>query len=155
MSETERWLADYGDSHVDIRNPGIYWLSVPVLALGTVGILWSLPVPEAFVRISPVINWGSVFLVAAMVYYFIISVPLAIGMLPFVAGIIAIQLWLEGSTWSLPWVSGGLLAAALSGLCLGRFGKGGIRAVLGDIQLMMIGPVWLLANLYKRLGIPI
>ena len=28
-------------------------------------------------------------------------------------------------------------------------------AVLGDIQLMMIGPAWLLANLYKRLGIPI
>lgn len=155
MSETEQWLADYGDSHVDVSYPAIYWLSVPVLVLGTVGILWSLPVPEAFVRISPVVNWGSVFLVAAMVYYFIISVSLAIGMLPFVAGIIAIQLWLERSTWSLPWVSGGMLVASVAGFCLGRFGKGGTRAVLGDIQLMMIGPAWLLANLYKRLGIPI
>ncbi|MDX1402927.1 MAG: hypothetical protein R3192_00240 [Woeseiaceae bacterium] len=155
MSETERWLSDYGDSHVDIRNPGIYWLSVPLLALGTVGILWSLPIPEAFARISPVINWGSVFLVATTVYYFIISVSLAIGMLPFVAGMVAIQLWLESSTWSLPWVSSGMLAVALAGLCVGRFGEGGIRALLEDIHLMMIGPAWLLANLYKRLGIPI
>jgi hypothetical protein len=91
VSETDRWLSDYGASHSDIRNPGIYWLSVPILVLGTVGILWSLPVPEEFARISPVLNWGSVFLMAAVVYYFIISIPLAIGMLPFVAGITAIQ----------------------------------------------------------------
>ena len=155
MSETERWLSDYGDSHVDIRNPGIYWLSVPVLVLGTVGMLWSLPVPEAFVRISPVINWGSVFLMAAVVYYFVISVSLAIGMLPFVAGVIAVQLWLEDSPWSHPWISAGMLAAAIAGLWLGRLQNGGIRAVLDDIQHMMIGPAWLLANLYRRLGIPV
>lgn len=155
MSETDRWLSDYGDSHADIRNPGIYWLSVPVLVLGTVGILWSLPVPQAFIRISPVINWGSVFLMAAVVYYFIISVSLAIGMLPFVAGVVAVQLWLERSSWSLPWVAAGMAAAAIVGLWIGRYGKGGTKAVLADIQLMMIGPAWLLANLYKRLGIPI
>ena len=74
VSETDRWLSDYGDSHADIGNPGIYWLSVPILVLGTVGMLWSLPVPEEFVKISPVLNWGSAFLMAAMVYYFIISI---------------------------------------------------------------------------------
>jgi len=92
VSETDRWLSDYGDSHADIRNPGVYWLSVPILVLGTVGMLWSLPVPEEFVKISPVLNWGSAFLMAAMVYYFIISISLAIGMLPFVAGVTALQL---------------------------------------------------------------
>ncbi len=118
-------------------------------------MLWSLPVPEAFVRISPVINWGSVFLMAAVVYYFVISVSLAIGMLPFVAGVIAVQLWLEDSPWSLPWISAGMLAAAIAGLWLGRLQNGGTRAVLDDIQHMMIGPAWLLANLYRRLGIPV
>lgn len=155
VSETDRWLSDYGESHADIRNPGIYWLSVPVLVLGTVGLLWSLPVPEAFVRISPVINWGSVFLMAAVVYYFVISVSLAIGMLPFVAGVIAVQLWLEDSPWSLTWIATGMLAAAVAGLWLGRLQNGGARAVLDDIQHMMIGPAWLLANLYRRLGIPV
>ena len=155
MSDTDRWLSDYGDSHSDIRNPGIYWLSVPLLVLGTVGILWSLPIPGEFARISPVLNWGSVFLMAAVVYYFIISIPLAIGMLPFVVGITGVQLWLEESSWSLLGISSGVLAISVAGLYLGHYKKGGFRAVLRDIQLMMIGPAWLLANLYRRLGIPI
>ncbi len=92
---------------------------------------------------------------AAVVYYFIISLSLAIGMLPFVAGVIAVQLWLEDSPWSLPWIAAGMLAAAIAGLWLGRLQNGGTRAVLDDIQHMMIGPAWLLANLYRRLGIPV
>lgn len=155
MSETDRWLSDYGESHADIANPGIYWLSVPILVLGTVGMLWSLPIPEEFARISPVLNWGSVFLMAAVVYYFIISVSLAIGMLPFVAGVTAVQYWLLDSSLSLIRVSSGLVIASVIGLYLGHYKKGGMKAVLHDIQLMMIAPAWLLAGLYKRLGIPI
>ena len=155
MSETDRWLSDYGESHADISNPGIYWLSVPILVVGTVGMLWSLPIPEEFIRISPVLNWGSAFLMAAVVYYFIISVPLAIGMLPFVAGVTAVQYWLIDSSLSLVRISSGMVIASIIGLYLGHHKKGGIIAVLHDIQLMMIAPAWLLANLYKRLGIPV
>ena len=154
VSETDRWLSEYGDSHADIANPGIYWLSVPVLVVGTVGMLWSLPIPQEFVEISPVLNWGSAFLMAAVVYYFIISVSLAIGMLPFVAGVSAVQYWLGESPWSLARISSGIVVASIIGLYLGHHKKGGIMAVFHDIQLMMIAPAWLLANLYRRLGIP-
>ena len=155
VSETDRWLSDYGDSHADIRNPGVYWLSVPVLVLGTVGMLWSLPVPEEFVKISPVLNWGSAFLMAAMVYYFIISISLAIGMLPFVAGVTALQLLLVDSSLSLARVSSVMFIASIIGLYVGHYEKGGIKAVCHDIQLMMIAPAWLLSNFYRRLGIPV
>jgi len=144
VSETDRWLSDYGDSHADITNPGIYWLSVPILVLGTVGMLWSLP-----------LNWGSAFLMVAVVYYFIISISLAIGMLPFVVGVTALQSWLVHSSFSLVGVSSGLFVASIVGLYLGHYRSGGIRAVFNDIQLMMIAPAWLLSNLYKRLGIPV
>jgi hypothetical protein len=30
-----------------------------------------------------------------------------------------------------------------------------VKAVCGDVQLMMIAPAWLLSNLYRRLGIPV
>lgn len=155
VSETDRWLSDYGDSHADIRNPGVYWLSVPILVLGTVGMLWSLPVPEEFVKISPILNWGSAFLMAAMVYYFIISISLAIGMLPFVAGVTTLQLWLADSSLSLVRVSSAMFVASIIGLYVGHYEKGGIKAVCHDIQLMMIAPAWLLSNFYRRLGIPV
>jgi uncharacterized membrane protein YGL010W len=155
VSETDRWLSNYGETHADISNPAIYWLSVPILVVGTVGMLWSLPIPQEFIRISPVLNWGSAFLMAAVVYYFIISVPLAIGMLPFVAGVTAVQYWLIDSSLSLVRISSGMVIASIIGLYLGHHKKGGITAVLHDVQLIMIAPAWLLANLYKRLGIPV
>jgi hypothetical protein len=118
-------------------------------------MLWSLPIPQEFVEISPVLNWGSAFLMAAVVYYFIISISLAIGMLPFVAGVSAVQYWLGESPWSLARISSGIVVASVIGLYIGHHKKGGIKAVFHDIQLMMIAPAWLLANLYKRLGIPV
>ena len=154
MPETDQWLADYGESHQDIDHAGFYWLAVSLLVVGTVGLLWSVPVPEAFTKISPFLNWGTAFLMATMVYYFVISVSLAIGMLPFLLGVAAIVLRLHQSDYPLLWVSAGLTAVAIFGLWLGQHASGGLRAVLQDIQLMMIAPVWLLSNLYQRLGIP-
>lgn len=154
MSETDRWLSDYGKSHSEICNPVIYWVAVQLLVLGTVGILWSLPVPDEFVRISPVLNWGTAFLMAAVVYYFIISISLAIGMLPFVLGLTAIEVWLDRSGFAIGWVAAGLTVMGLAGLYVGQRANGGVRAVARDVQLMMIAPVWLLSNLYRRLGIP-
>lgn len=158
MHETDTWLTDYGEDHRDIGYAAVYWISVLVLVVGTVGMLWSLPVPAEFEQISPVLNWGSTFLMAAVVYYFIISMPLAIGMLPFIFGVAVMQIWLQESPWPLARVAALLFASSLVGIYLGRSASGGIkavfRAVMRDIQLMMIAPVWLLSNLYRRLGIP-
>lgn len=158
MHETDTWLADYGEDHRDISYAAIYWVSVVVLVFSTVGLLWVLPVPAEFEQISPLLNWGSAFLMAATVYYFIISMPLAIGMLPFVFGIAALQIRVQQSPWPLAAVAATLFAASIAGIYLGRSSSDGsmaaIRAVMRDVQMMMIAPVWLLSNLYRRLGIP-
>jgi hypothetical protein len=41
------------------------------------------------------------------------------------------------------------------GLWLGNHKQHGIRPVVQDLQLMMIGPAWLLSVVYRRVGIPI
>ena len=155
MSETDDWLTKYGESHAELTSPIVYWIAVPMVVLGTVGLLWALPVPDKFQEISPLVNWGSLFLMAATVYYFIISVPLAIGMLPFVIGVASIQSWLEMSQYSPIRICTGLLIAGVVGLLLGRRGKKMLSKVIQDLQLMMIGPAWLLSVLYRRMGIPI
>ena len=154
MPETDRWLTEYGEQNAEIRFAGIYWVAVLTLVLGTVGMLWSLPIPDEFRRISPVLNWGSAFLMAAVVYYFIISMPLAIGMLPFIFGVAGIQIWLVNSPYSILLTSSLLFALSLAGLYIGHRGNGGIRSVFHDIQLMMIGPAWLLSVIYRKFGIP-
>ena len=154
MTETDGWLSHFEDTHRDLRNPVVYWAAVPVVVVGTVGLLWSLPVPDEFFEISPLLNWGTAFLMAAAVYYFIISVSLAIGMLPFVIGVAGIQMWLTASGYPLFRLSLGLLVAGIIGLWFGHRNQNGLRAVLDDLQFMMIGPAWLLSVLYRRIGIP-
>ena len=83
MTDSDGWLERYGETHGNLTYPVLYWAAVPMVVTGTVGLLWSLPVPAQFFEISPLLNWGSAFLMAAAIYYFIISLSLAIGMLPF------------------------------------------------------------------------
>jgi len=154
MTEIDSWLDRYEANQRDLHNPVVYWSAVPMLVLGTVGLFWALPVPLQFIEISPLLNWGSAFLMATAIYYFIISLSLAIGMLPFLLGLAAFQLWLAQSPYPPLGVSLGLLAAGTAGAWLGRRGPGGFRALLQDFQLMMIGPVWLLSVVYKRFGVP-
>lgn len=154
MFETDFWLDRYQRNQRLVRNRPVYWLAVPALLLGIVGLLWALPVPAALTAISPLLNWGSVFLMAAAVYYFIISVPLAIGMLPIVVGIAAFEIWMEQQgNWLRP-MAAALTVLGIAGLYLGHHAHGRLRAVCRDIQLLMIAPLWLLATLYRRLGIP-
>ena len=155
MTATDGWLMRYEETHSDLTNPFVYWAAVPMVVLATVGLLWALPIPDEFYAISPLLNWGSAFLMAATVYYFIISVSLAIGMLPFVLGVASFQMWLAQSEYSPLRVCAGLLIAGVIGLWLGHRNQGGLRPVLADLQMMMIGPAWLLSVLYRRVGIPI
>jgi len=154
MSEIDSWLERYEQTQAGLRNPVVYWAAVPMVVLGTVGVLWTLPIPGEFREISPLLNWGSAFLMATTIYYFIISLSLAIGMLPFLLGLAAVQLWLAGSGYPPRGVSIALLVAGTAGLWLGRRGPGAIRGVRQDLQLMMIGPAWLLSVIYRRFGIP-
>ncbi len=154
MSETHGWLERYEKNHGDLGNPVVYWAAVPMVVVGTVGLFWYLPIPEEFAKISPLLNWSSAFLMATAIYYFIISLSLAIGMLPFLLGLAALQLWLAASEYPALGVSTGLTVAGIVGLALGRRGHGGVLAVLQDLQLMMIGPAWLLSVIYRRFGIP-
>ena len=154
MSDSDGWLERYANTHENVSNPVVYWAAVPTVALGTVGVLWTLPVPYEFFEISPLLNWGSAFLMAAVVYYFIISLSIAIGMLPFVLGMAAFQLWLAQSDFSPLRVSAGLLTAGIIGLWLGHRHQRSLIPVIQDLQLMMIAPAWLLSVLYRRFGIP-
>lgn len=153
-SDNDGWLERYADSHQNLRYASLYWLAVLMVVVGLVGLLWTLPVPEQFYTISPLLNWGSAFLMVAAVYYFIISLSIAIGMLPFLIGVAAFHLWLGPSEFSALRASSGLLVGGTIGLWLGHRDRSGIRPVLDDLLHAMIGPAWMLSVVYRRLGIP-
>jgi uncharacterized membrane protein YGL010W len=149
----DEWLDEYGESHRHPVNKRLHWICVPLIVLSLVGLLWSLPVPEAFVEISPALNWGSAFLMAAIVYYFILSFPLALGLVPFV---LLVVIGIEGLE-RLPvplWASClAIFVVAWIGQFVGHAVEGKRPSFFKDLQFLMIGPAWLLADLYRRLGL--
>ena len=154
MTDTERWLAEYGDNHDQTGNRVLHWIAVSLFIFGTVGMLWALPIPDAFLKISPLLNWSITFLMAAEVYYFIISISLAIGMLPFVVAIATLIALLSTAVTSLLWFSIAILILGMTGLYLAKGSRRDIHGLAHDVQLIMIAPIWLLARLYRRMGIP-
>lgn len=153
LTESDNWLKRFKRSLQDLNNPLLYWLSSGMLIVGITGVLWALPVPFEFQEISPLLNWGSAFLMVTAIYYFIISLSLAIGLLPFLLGLAALHMWFESSGYPALAVSAELTTAGILGMAIGR--RTAIRAALQDLQLVMIGPAWLLSVLYRRFGIPI
>lgn len=153
MTDIENWLTRYETSHRRLDKPVVYWVAVPMLVVGITGLLWALPVPDEFQRISPLLNWGSTFLMVTAVYYFIISLSLAIGLLPLLLGLAGLQMWLLNSDFAVIPICAGLLVAGAFGLTLSR--SGSLRGLAQDLQLIMIGPAWVLSLVYKRFGIPI
>jgi uncharacterized membrane protein YGL010W len=154
MSDTDRWLTEYSNNHSRTGNRVLHWTAVPMVIVGTVGFLWSLPVPEAFFNISPLLNWGITFLMAAEVYYFIISISLGIGMLPLIVAIAVAIAKLHAVVEAPLWSSITLLLLGCAGLYVGKASARGIRGLIRDLQLIMIAPVWLLSRLYRAAGIP-
>lgn len=154
MRPADEWLRQYGRHHNHDTNRLIHSLTIPFVVMSLVGLLWSLPVPETFDEATPVLNWGTLFLMAAIVYYFIMSISLACGIIPFVIVLVFGVDWLQQLSLPLWLTSSAILSLAWTVQRIGHRIEGYQPPLIEDIQTTMIGPVWVLANIYKRLGIP-
>jgi hypothetical protein len=152
VNDTDHWLERFDKS--ENRLPATYRLASLLVILGLVGVLWAVPVPGEFYQISPLFNWGSAFLMATGVYYFIVSLSLAIGLLPFLVGVAAFEFWLRASGYAALNVSIGLFATGVAGLWLSQR-SAGLRGMVRELQHIMLVPAWMLANAYRKLGIPV
>lgn len=154
MSSIDKWLDEYGESHQNPTNKAVHWVCVPAIVFSLIGLLWSLPVPAVFAETSPILNWGTLFLMASIVYYFIMSTTLALGMVVISGAIIYLLSILDQVTTPLWQICVGIFVLAWIGQFIGHVIEGKRPSFLKDIQFLMIGPIWLLSFIYKRLGIP-
>jgi hypothetical protein len=155
MSLAKQWLDAYAETTAaGTRSRALDWVTIPLLVLGLIGLLWSLPVPAAFQASAPTLNWGTLFLMAALVYYFILSITLAFGALPFVVAVVAVLAWLDTKPIDLPALAATTFAAAFAAQLVRRRLSGRAVNPLRDLQFLMLGPLWLVALLFRRLEIP-
>jgi uncharacterized membrane protein YGL010W len=158
MRTASQWLEEYGDSHRNHTNKALHWICVPVIAWCVLGLMWSLPFPVAMSRslpaAQPFVNWAGVAVLAALIYYSLLSIPLALGafalLLAFLFSIAAVERASTMPLWSICLM---LFIAAWIGQFIGHAVEGKRPSFFKDLQFLMIGPLWLLADVYRRLGI--
>jgi len=148
MRNVNALLNEYGESHQDSINKKIHWVCVPAIMFSLLGILWSLPFP---VKISPLINWATVLITLSIIYYFFLSWKLAIGMLFSSLLMILILQWMDGFSVPLWQIAIAIFIVAWIGQFVGHHIEGKRPSFFRDIQFLLIGPVWLLADVYKKI----
>lgn len=153
MKSADEWFAEYGESHQDRTNKLIHWICVPAIVFSLVGLLWSLPRPGFFAEISPWLNWGTLFVAAAMIWYVVLSWQLAIGMLVVSLLVILGNHALTGLETSLWQIALGIFVVAWIGQFIGHRIEGRKPSFFKDIQFLLIGPVWLLGFIYRKTGL--
>lgn len=153
MRSADQWFDEYGESHQNHINKRIHWICVPAIVFSLVGLLWSLPRPAMFAVISPWLNWGSLFVAAAMIYYLLLSWQLALGML-IVSALVLLGIFelaqLETPLWQ---IALAIFVVAWIGQLIGHRIEGRKPSFFKDIQFLLIGPVWLLGFIYRKLGV--
>lgn len=153
MRTADDWFREYGESHRHGANKLLHWICVPAIVLSVIGLIWMLPAPRAWHEVSPWINWASVAMLAALIYYSLMSLKLALGMIPVFAAMAWAVLWLDQLPWPLWWSCVAIFATAWVGQFIGHAVEGRRPSFFKDLQFLLIGPLWLLGFVYRRLGI--
>lgn len=133
-------LAQYSASHRHPTNELIHCVCVPVILFSLLGLLWTIH-PVVALAVSA----------AALRYYFRLSRPFALGML--VLTILILAMLAIMPTFAVLPVSIALFVVAWIGQFIGHQIEGRKPAFLDDLRFLLVGPLFVLRFLYRRLGV--
>lgn len=144
----------YASYHRDARNKGFHFLGVPLITM-------SLLIPMAGLQFWPVpgVDWFGVslataFVAVVLVYYFMLDVALAVGMIVVIAPLLAAGEWAAAQGFAM----GGIIfgVAFVGGWIIqlvGHHFEGRKPALVDNLFQVFISPLFLLAEVYFALGI--
>ena len=147
----DRWLARYSDDHRHPLNQAIHMVAVPAIAWSVVALLWCIPV---FGTLAKTGIWAALAMFFAWSYYYRLSRPLGLGMLAvfFFFGCLCRLFEMRLGLTALLWTAGVLFVAGWIAQFVGYRIEGRRPGFSTDLWYLLIGPLWVLAGVYRRMG---
>ena len=150
MKPIAQWLDEYSLSHLNPLNKTLHWVCIPPIVFSLLGLLRAVPVG------NDALNAASIGALLALAYYLVPSWRLALG----AAGVLALLYWGADVSFHLlgrlqiPAMAG-VFVLAWIGQFVGHQVEGAKPSFFKDLQFLLIGPLWLLAFIYRRLHLPL
>ena len=141
MTRIDALLDRYGESHRHPVNKAIHWICVPLITWSLLAALWAWTPVAAAALIA-----------AATVFYVRVSRSLALGMLA-VSALVVCPLPFFPTREVLLAVAAVVFAGAWIGQFIGHHIERRRPSFVDDLAFLLVGPAWLLAFVYRRLGI--
>lgn len=145
-------LNEYGESHRDPVNKRIHWVCVPLIVWSVIGLTTAIPVPAVLPQ--SIYTWPLIVVSLSMIYYLQVSRKLALGALAaliLMLLVVAIVDWLNLAVARVALL---IFILAWVGQFIGHVIEGRRPSFFKDLQFLLIGPLWLLSFVYRKLQIP-
>lgn len=154
MKTIHDWLAAYSVSHQNPINKTFHWICIPCIMFSLIGLLTAIP--SDYLPFSPYLNWGSIFIIATLLFYLRLSFPIFLGFV-FVGGAMVWgnMLLQAGLPDTIPlWgFSLTVFVVAWIGQFIGHKIEGAKPSFFEDLQFLLIGPAWLMSFIFQKVGI--
>ena len=146
------WFDNYSGDHRNATNQRIHVWCVPAILWSVIALLWTIPAPLALARPG---LWAGLAMAATLIFYWRLSRRLALGMLLlFVAfGASCEAIRVAFGMQMLLWIAIAVFVVAWIGQFVGPKIEGQRPSFLTDLVSLLIGPLWVLAKGYRRLGL--
>jgi len=158
-SEVDMLFDKYAESHQNHTNETIHWICVPLIVFSLLGLVWAIPFPhlEFLGRYNGYVNWASFLIAFSVYYYYRLSPVMSYLMLLLIFGMSILIVQLEKveaaggpALWLVCLV---IFVLAWIGQFIGHKIEGKKPSFLEDVKFLLIGPIWLLHFICKKVGL--
>ncbi|UGB38393.1 DUF962 domain-containing protein [Frateuria soli] len=152
MRSMQSWLDGYSADHRNPVNQVIHWICVPPIVWTVVALLWTVPVPAAWLKPGA---WAVFAMVAAFAWYWKHSHRLGGALLVAFIVLALFTAWLFEllGPVRLRWVALAVFVLAWIGQFVGHKFEGHRPSFLTDVSYLLVGPAWLMEKFLRRIGL--
>ena len=153
MKTAKEYFDEYAISHQNETNQAIHYICVPLIFLGVIDLLMSIPTTfwgNLFDLSNPIIeNWAVVFSPMASLFYLKLGFWYFIKMLFVLLLSIIVNFYIGGIT-HLLYTSITIFVLAWIGPFYGHQIEGAKPSFLKYLEFLLIGPLWVIEKLAKK-----
>lgn len=157
MRTQEQFLSAYAISHRNPTNQIIHYICVPVIVVATLALLWTIPLGRWLGLSGPAATWVNVVTIAFVpvaFFYLRMSLRSFVTMVVWFALSVALIVYVQ-QTLGVLWLASGAAVLWIAAWILQFYGhevEGAKPSFIEDLVFLLIGPLFVMDKVYRRIG---